>query len=540
MTPPAPAPTGRRLALLAATIGALTWLAWRHRFVLDDAFISFRYADHLARGLGLVWNPGEAVEGYTNYLWTVFMAVPHRLGLDPITFAWIAGLILFALSLAVTYRLAARVAGGPAAAWAAVLLVGTHHTFNAFATSGLETQLQALLFVAGAWAALRLVEENDWRVPACAGLSLVLSAALLTRLDSAVLVVIVGSVTLAALLRAPLAAPDRLRALAALALPALVLVGGWLAWKLATYGAVLPNTFHVKTGDEGALAQGLRFARHFFVSYGYVLWLPVAVVFGRRLVRAADRWTATLAATVAAWIGYVASVGGDFMEFRFFVPIVPFLLILLIFVAFTISHSPAVRVALLLLLAAGSLRHALFFTRADGIEEIWRLPVALDSPAQDWDGVGRALGALFDRDGCDVVIATTAAGAIPYYSRLETVDMLGLNDRWVARHGRRFGDRIGHTRMAPVDYLLARRVDLIVGHPWVTPIGSVAHRRQAPVFLFAFAYPAQKLPPASRFLEIPISSGYKVTVLAVAADDCVTRRAAEAGWQAFPLPRPGR
>ena len=33
------------------------------------------------------------------------------------------------------------------------------------------------------------------------------------------------------------------------------------------------------------------------------------------------------------------------------------------------------------------------------------------------------------------MIATTASGAIPYYSRLRTIDMLGLNDPWIARHG---------------------------------------------------------------------------------------------------------
>ena len=51
-------------------------LAWQHRFLQDDAFISFRYARNLATGHGLVWNPGERVEGYTNFLWTLLMAAP--------------------------------------------------------------------------------------------------------------------------------------------------------------------------------------------------------------------------------------------------------------------------------------------------------------------------------------------------------------------------------------------------------------------------------------------------------------------------------
>src|SRR4051812_4330652 len=60
-------------------------LIWRSRFELnggqyyglfDDALISMRFARNLAGGQGLVWNVGQApVEGYTNFLWTVWMAV---------------------------------------------------------------------------------------------------------------------------------------------------------------------------------------------------------------------------------------------------------------------------------------------------------------------------------------------------------------------------------------------------------------------------------------------------------------------------------
>src|SRR4051812_9442686 len=46
--------------------------------LFDDAMISMRYARNLAEGRGLVWNPGEQpVEGYTNFLWTLWMAVLH-------------------------------------------------------------------------------------------------------------------------------------------------------------------------------------------------------------------------------------------------------------------------------------------------------------------------------------------------------------------------------------------------------------------------------------------------------------------------------
>ena len=56
----------------------------RYFVLFDDAMISMRYAKNLADGNGLVWNPGEdPVEGFTNPLWVIFMAVFHLLPISP-------------------------------------------------------------------------------------------------------------------------------------------------------------------------------------------------------------------------------------------------------------------------------------------------------------------------------------------------------------------------------------------------------------------------------------------------------------------------
>ena len=54
-----------------ALLGWLSSVAW---FLTDDAFISFRYTRNLLEGHGLVFNPGEYVEGYTNFLWILELA----------------------------------------------------------------------------------------------------------------------------------------------------------------------------------------------------------------------------------------------------------------------------------------------------------------------------------------------------------------------------------------------------------------------------------------------------------------------------------
>ena len=64
------------------------------RFVQDDAFITYRYARNLARGEGLVFNPGERVEGYTNFLWTVMHWLPERYGWSSPVFSQVVGIAL--------------------------------------------------------------------------------------------------------------------------------------------------------------------------------------------------------------------------------------------------------------------------------------------------------------------------------------------------------------------------------------------------------------------------------------------------------------
>ena len=47
----------------------------RYFCLFDDAMISMRYAWNFSHGIGLVWNDGEMVEGYTNLLMTLFMSI---------------------------------------------------------------------------------------------------------------------------------------------------------------------------------------------------------------------------------------------------------------------------------------------------------------------------------------------------------------------------------------------------------------------------------------------------------------------------------
>src|SRR4029434_7187421 len=75
----------RRIGPWLALAACAAWCAWFARGApIDDAFITFRYAANLVAGHGLVFNPGERVEGYSNFLWTILIAAGLRLGIDPV------------------------------------------------------------------------------------------------------------------------------------------------------------------------------------------------------------------------------------------------------------------------------------------------------------------------------------------------------------------------------------------------------------------------------------------------------------------------
>ena len=85
-SPPAlaDAPRWERPLLLTATVFAVAVFVfdfWRYAgYLIDDTYISLRYAKNLVDGLGLVFNPGERVEGYTNFLFVLLGAAALRLG----------------------------------------------------------------------------------------------------------------------------------------------------------------------------------------------------------------------------------------------------------------------------------------------------------------------------------------------------------------------------------------------------------------------------------------------------------------------------
>jgi arabinofuranosyltransferase len=519
--------------------------AWIVRFVQDDAFITYRYARNFARGEGLVFNPGERVEGYTNFLWTVMHWLPERYGWSSPVFSQVIGIALMVATVAVTLRLARRIFGSESFAFLVALTLLANMTFLAYATGGLETMQQTLLVTSVAALLLPVVDAPRAHVVGrrvgagvCAGL------AVLTRMDSAVLIAVWVLVYLVVQWRRETETSRRtstvLASVVQIGVPAAVLVLPWFVWKLDYYGDLLPNTFYAKSAGNPIVPPlyGLFYLAVFFFSYAAFLLIGRFRRHRRELF--AVPGVAQALAVVPVWCLYICVVGGDFMEFRFMVPILP---VLAMVAAYLVNRyrRTGTQVALIVVLLLFSATHRVMPTLVPypvlTFTELSHWP---NESTTTWKGKGEFLAEQFP-GGPDVpgqpVIAVAPLGVLPYFADLETVDMLGLTDPVTARTGYAIEPYYpGHVRMARVEHLLDRGVNLALAQPGSTdpePDRS-AYRLSELTFLYP-SVDLHELPEDAQVIEIPQLDGKVWLIIYLTQNDAVDEAIERNGWDVYPI-----
>lgn len=519
--------------------------AWIVRFVQDDAFITYRYARNLARGEGLVFNPGERVEGYTNFLWTVMHWLPERFGWSSPVFSQLVGIAMMVGAVAVTLRLARRLFSSESLAFLVALTLLANMSFLAYATGGLETMQQTLLVMSVAALLLPVTDEvRAHEVGRRVGAGLCAGLAVLTRMDSAVLVAVWVLAYLVAQWRREQEASRRtmtlVTSLVQIGLPAAVLLVPWFVWKMAYYGNLLPNTFYAKSAGNPIVPPlyGLFYLAVFFFSYAAFLLIPRFVRHRRALF--AVPGVHQVLAVVPVWCLYICVVGADFMEFRFMVPVIP---VLAMVAAFLIDRyrRTVTQVALIAVLLVFSASHRVMPTLVPypvlTFTELSHWP---NESTTTWKGKGELLAEQFP-GGPDVegqpVIALAPLGVLPYFADLPTVDMLGLTDPVTARTGYAIEPYYpGHVRMARVSHLLDEGVNLVLAQP-----GSVDPEPDRDAYRLSeltFLYPSvdlHELPEDAQVIEIPQVDGKVWLVIYLTQNDKVDEAIERNGWNVVPI-----
>ena len=420
-------------------------------FIADDALISLRYAERLLDGHGLTWNDGERVEGYSNLLWVLMCSGLGALGLDLVVATRVLGFVCGAATLVAVNRAFAMAApAGVLPALAGALTIALAAPFAVWTIGGLETPLYAALF---AWAlamSMKLLraeaQPRDAILP-----SVLLGLLCITRPDGIVLATGVCAGVVVARGR------GGLKLAVGLAAGPIAFTLLQLAFRLAYYGEWIANSSRAKLGFSlPRWWRGVLYLADGAVGFApLIVGIVVALIVARGTGDDSRRLRFFLA-PLLVWMAYVSAVGGDlFPARRFFVPLVVISgFVTAVAVARVLEHRRASvvgGVALALLAVFGAIQFV--------------DPAATVTRFERWEWDGKVIGQFLARAFGDRAprLAVDPAGAVPYWSRLPAIDLLGLCDSWLAHHPPEdFGTgKLGH-ELGSGRYVLSREPDLVM------------------------------------------------------------------------------
>ena len=424
-------------------------------YVVDDAYISFRYARNLTEGHGLVFNPGERVEGYTNFLWVIIIALGMRLGGDPVRLAKGLCFLFAVLSMIAVYYYYGRLYFRRG--WERIFplaLIAVSPPIAVWALGGLETTMFAFLVTTALFTHIASRERGS--IPLAS--SMLIGLAALARPE--------GMLFAAILFGDMLVKPGRKRHILLWLVPIAFIYIPYFLWRYSYYGWLLPNTYYAKIGGgPGQILRGLAYARDFLLRPGGIICL--LAVLPALLER--NRKTLLPFLTCVIWAGYVVAVGGDGLAmYRFAVPVLPVCYLLsaegvwLLLDRLKVRSWKGGRWAL----RAGILALCLVMVLSASLGSKERDFVVTDRMLVEghWIPIGMWLRGYARADES---IAVGMAGAIPYYSGLYTIDMLGITDPHIA-HVKMddMGEGVAGHEKHDMDYVLARRPTYIIHYPF--------------------------------------------------------------------------
>lgn len=435
------------LAILGAVVLFLLHIALYKGFIVDDAFITFRYVQQWVHGNGLVYNVGERVEGYSNFLWVILLSPFAYCGLDVVLAAKGLGLLLSLLTLYLLWNVSCTLEGPKVAIW----LLALSGPFAAWTMGGLETPLYTFLLLLSGTVFLREEErKRGWASGILWGLLA------MTRPEGILFALIAIAFRLWQIgTHGSGARADDLLRLVGFG----ILVLPYFTWRWVYYGYPLPNTVYAKSLGlhPRALLEGLFYLYKSLESLGGPFFVALLVLLALSTFpssQMANYW----ALNIGAYAFFVVLGGGDWMPMqRFAVHVLPPLSLLTqiglgrLEGLISFSHRR--------LLIAFLITVQIAFLLGFSLEQRWINSVG-EGPVvpQDTPTVMYLRQHVFPTD----TIAVIDAGFIAYRLPLETrvIDMVGLTDVHIAHRpvqlagglwGR--GDAFGKW---DVDYILAQ------------------------------------------------------------------------------------
>ena len=430
------------VVVAAAVYGCLSLLL--ADWIIDDAAITFAYADNFASGHGMVLHPNlPAEEGCSSLIWLLTLAGCQRMGLDIASAAkwvgWGLGLgSLLAVMIGSSVALRDR---RPPEGRLIVLAIALGAPFVVWTNSGLEHSLQAFMFVLMVVSPL-ITRHHATLVGWCLGLLV------LTRPETPLLALVVFCLYCQTWRAEGLNIRAIVRKGALMFLPVVLAGVGLLLLRILYFGDLLPNPYYAKASNSNLLrilnvvGGGWHYLWRWFADSGALCVLGVWLLGGSRKAPLPEKLAWGL---IGGQLTFVIIVADDWMgQYRFIAPILP---VFALATAWSLNRLAArvdeaklrtVLIALCGVVAVNTTSSLLDFLRNP--------TTPMDAVAD----VGRRFDYLARELGVDhPTLAHHDAGATSYINRIEVVDLGGLGSRVIAKH---MSDR---AFMA--DYLLEKR-----------------------------------------------------------------------------------
>lgn len=433
---------------------------------VDDAYITCRYAENLAAGKGIEFNPGERIEGCTTFGMMVTLAAAGKLGIpNLVRVAQVLGILAWALTITMAFGLIRQNRTTPLTIPEAI---GTAFLIGGFvplvwAYSGMETPIVAALWLGAVVSHLN--EEKTQKLPILSALLTVIAG--LMRPDG---ILIAVPVALSMLMP-----PDGKRFFRTVIFSTIVLglFGGYWLWRWHYFGYMLPNTFYAKVGQGSfkLFTFGLFYVGKGMIATGLpmltLLFLPKLVTHRKTV----SRRTWIFLGVVVIHTAYLTYVGGDFFPMqRFFVPMLAFWSLLFVDLTrlksdkklpekqkinTTAKAAQAWIFAVLLVIAANVV--------CSMVQKQLFRHIYLVGITEEWSKLGRRFQNTLPEN---TTIAAIPIGALGYWSDRYILDMLGLIDLHIAHLDTvKTGEGvIGHEKF-DTRYILQRRPDMILTWP---------------------------------------------------------------------------
>jgi len=423
------------LHLMPALVLLTAGVSYYRRFDVDDTFIYFVYVKNLLSGNGLTFN-GSYVEGFSSVIWVFLLSVFSMLSDNMLLVAKIMSFAFAVANVVLLYAVAWKATGRMPLASLAALVFTASPIVSLWTAGALETQMFTFLFLLSA--NVLATSPGSRRTSMFAGAIFGLLAA--SRPEGFAIIGMVPVYYLYCRF-----GPERSRYSQRLIYSVFLgFTAFLLTWRYVLYASFLPNTVYAKSGPllSSITREGLEYTlifyrMHFLVITAIVLALNLVYSFRSDGNEYARRMSFLSVVSIAGYTAFIIVVNGDWMPgLRLYVAIMPFLgLSYALAVYYILSRNPrmsfkvlitAIPVFCVVLLAyrqyvPGELmKSEIYSLMGPDIRMERRIPPEV-------------IRSIADNTSREDYVAVVDAGEIPYRINNRIIDMVGLNDRHIAR-----------------------------------------------------------------------------------------------------------